>query len=123
LTQNNLIMTDKDILFTNIKNLVQKNTESLKKTVEIVKNENVSNYPIITISSADEIYDIGIFLNIVEDGYFFFMSTLEELFAKNIVSSENVNNFRQIYNHKTGHFCVLSLGKNQIEFLFIPINL
>ncbi len=116
-------MSDKDRHFTKIKNLVGRNSALLNKSVETVKNENVSNYPIIGINSASEIYEVGISLNIQDEGYCFFVSTLEELFAKNIVSSENVNNFRQIYNHKTGHFCVLFLDKVSSDILFIPVIL
>ena len=115
-------MVDKDRHFVNIKNLVERNAETLKDSIEIVKNENISNYPIIAICSAEIVYDVGIFLNISKEEYHFFITTLEELFAKNIVSSENVNNFRQIYNHKTGHFCVLFLDGNLSEFVFIPWN-
>lgn len=98
-------------------NLVQ---EKLLEAVETVKNEQVSNYPVIVAYSENEFYEIGIPIVLSQGPYIYNISTLEELFVKNIVNQEKVDNFRAVYNHKTEHLCVLLIIEQKADVIFVP---
>jgi len=98
-------------------NLVQ---EKLIEAVETVQNEGVSNYPVIVAYPEEAFYEIGIPIVLSQGPYIYNISTLEELFAKNIVNREKVDNFRAVYNHKTEHFCVLLIIEQKADVIFVP---
>ena len=104
-----------DILF----NVFSEEQNKIISAVETVKNEGVSNYPIIICFYSEAYYELGIpLLNKSELACN--ISTLEELYVKNIVDTEKVNNFKDLYNHKLNHICVLFITENDAEFVFIP---
>ena len=94
----------------------------IQNAMESVRNEGVSNYPIVVIFENPIELELGFPIGLNKEKLNINISTLEELFVKNIVESEKVNNFRDIYKHKIDHFCVLMLEKENQEFVFVPYD-
>jgi hypothetical protein len=88
--------------------------------METVKNEGISNYPILIASQEDFPVEIGVPAQLPEGIWDYRVTTLEELYTKNMVSKEKVDDFRSLYNHKSAHFCVLLINGVHTEFVFIP---
>ncbi len=103
---------------------LQVNVGNLEKLliqhVETVKNEDVSNYPIIVATQEAFPLELGVPAQISEELWDYRITTLEELYTKNIVTKEKIDDFRTLYNHKSQHFCVLLINEQQLEFVFIP---
>lgn len=88
--------------------------------IETVKNEGISNYPILIASQADFPIEIGLPAQLPEGLWSYRITTLEELYTKNMVTKEKIDDFRSLYNHKTDHFCVLLISAESSEFVFVP---
>ncbi len=106
----------------NLRNVLVEEQNKIISAIEIVKNEGVSNYPVLICFQANENYELGIPL-LNNNELACNLSTLEELYVKNIVDTEKVNNFRALYNHRLEHFCVLFVSENNPAFIFLPYNL
>jgi predicted type IV restriction endonuclease len=105
----------------NLYNVFSEEQNKIILALEAVKNEGVSNYPVIICFYSEAYYELGIPL-LNKSELAFNISTLEELYVKNIVDIEKVNNFKALYNHKLNHVCVLSVLENNAEFVFIPLS-
>lgn len=102
-----------------IKETIQRYSSKISEALEIVVDQGISNYPIILTHEQNVSMSIGIpvfELNQVV----FSVTTLEELFAKMLITHDKVSNFRELYNHKSNEFCVLILDNNKSEFVFFP---
>ena len=86
---------------------------------ETVKNQDISNYPIIVAHLSNIEFEIGIKLDIPHKRLEFRMSTLEELYVKNLVLKDNLDEFRNLYLSKKDKLCFLGLTENSHEFIFI----
>jgi hypothetical protein len=109
----------KSALRQKITNILSKHQNIIISTVEAVKNEGISNYPIIMVHGNSLKYELGI--PILEDqNILFSITTLEELFAKMVISHDKISSFREVYNHKEQEFCVFIIEGGESEFFFIP---
>jgi hypothetical protein len=86
---------------------------------ETVKNQDISNYPIIVAHLSNIEFEIGIKLDIPHKRLEFRMSTLEELYVKNLVLKDNLDEFRNLYLSKKDKLCFLGLTENSHEFIFM----
>ena len=93
--------------------------EILTEVADTVKNQNVSNYPILITHSKEYDFEIGIKLELPHNKLEFRVSTLEELYVKNLVSRDNLDEFRNLYSSKKGKLCFLGLTENSQEFIFM----
>jgi len=94
---------------------------SLAEAAEIVKNQEVSLYPIFVIHQ--QTVDIGI--NIVDKestqgNWSVNVSTLEEFVTKQILSTDKVDDFKTLYRSHEGELCLFVLSELGANFIFIP---
>lgn len=94
---------------------------SLAEAAEIIKDQNVSSYPIFVIHQ--QTVDIGI--NIVDKestqgNWSVNASTLEEFVTKQILSPEKVDDFKTLYRSHEGELCLFVLSELGANFIFLP---
>ena len=114
------MVQDREAVLQNLQINVGNLQTQLIAHVETVKNEGISNYPILVVSQESFPVEIGVPAQLPEGIWNYRVTTLEELYTKNMVSKEKVDDFRTLYNHKTEHFCVLLINADHTEFVFIP---
>lgn len=89
------------------------------EAVQTIRNEQVSNYPILVAYPSFTTINIGLLLQEGE-ALSFNATTLEELAVKKVVNMEKVNSFREVYKKKSNYFCVFLLERPAPQFVFIP---
>ena len=95
----------------------------LSQAAEVIKDQDVSKFPIFVIHQ--NIVDIGI--NIVEKGvaqgnWSVNASTLEEFVTKQIIAEEKVEDFQTLYRSHHGDLCLFALSELGANFIFLPTN-
>ena len=115
-------MTDSnEVLLKNLQAYISQSEKYFLDLLETIRNEGVSNYPIILAYQGDTASEIGIPLPINQPDWTYRATTLEELYTKNLVKEEKINEFRTLYNHKSKHLCVLLIDKfSGADFVFVP---
>lgn len=93
--------------------------EILTEATDTVRNQNVSNYPILVTHSSAHDFEIGIKLELPHTYLEFRITTLEELYVKNLVLKDNLDEFRNLYLNKKDKLCFLGLTENSQEFIFM----
>jgi hypothetical protein len=109
-----------NVLLEEIQLLAKNELSIIREALDLVKNEGVSNYPILVAFEKNNNYELGVPLALNHPTFEFNISMLEELFVKNVVNQEKVNNFRAVFNHKNEHICVLIISVDFADFVFIP---
>jgi len=89
--------------------------------IETVKNQDISNYPIIIAHNSELEIEIGLKLEFNFGSLTFRVSTLEELYVKNLVLKENLDGFRNLYLSKKDKLCFLGLTEKSQEFIFMSV--
>jgi hypothetical protein len=102
-------------------NLKANDKKIITAALDLVRNDGISNYPILIAFDKHITYELGLPLGLFHESLEFNISTLEELFVKNIVNQEKVNNFRAVFNHKSEHICVLIISDDLADFVFYPV--
>lgn len=98
---------------------LQKNKAWFLQTIQTIRDENVSNYPILIAFPSFTNLQIG--LPIKEEGELSFnASTLEELAMKKVVDLNKIDEFRKLYKEKQDSFCIFLLQKPAPQFVFVP---
>lgn len=96
---------------------------ALRSASENIVDSDISLYPIFVIHQ--HFVDIGIQMvdrEKVTGNWSVNASTLEEFVTKQIISSEKVDAFRQLYKEKRDEFCLFVLSELGAEFIFLPKN-
>jgi hypothetical protein len=106
-------------LLTEIEAIEPQLLEILTEATDTVRNQNVSNYPILITHSRAHDFEIGIRLELPHNNLEFRVSTLEELYVKNLVLKDNLDEFRNLYLSKKDKLCFLGLTENSQEFIFM----
>jgi hypothetical protein len=106
-------------LLSEIENIENQTLEILIQATDTVRYQDVSNYPILIAHSVEYEFEIGIKLDIPHERLEFRMSTLEELYVKNLVLKDNLDKFRNLYLSKKDKLCFLGLTENSQEFIFM----
>jgi hypothetical protein len=87
---------------------------------EIIRNEGVSNYPIMVVHKQE--LELGIPLPLdrpLNGGWGIHASTLEEFVSKNIIDDEQkIDEFRELYNRHENHVCLFTLTELGAQFIF-----
>jgi hypothetical protein len=91
----------------------------LNQATETVRIQDISNYPILIAHSREHEFEIGILLEIFHKSLEFRISTLEELYVKNLILKNNIDEFRNLYLSKRDKLCFLGLTENSQEFIFM----
>ena len=92
----------------------------LNQATETVRIQDISNYPILIAHSREYEFEIGIKLELPHNKLEFRVSTLEELYVKNLILKDNIDEFRNLYLSKRDKLCFLGLTENSQEFIFMP---
>lgn len=95
--------------------------ELLKDAAQTIVNEGVSNYPIFIAHR----YALNMGIELVDrekmkTNWSLNASTLEEVVTKNIISRDNLDNFRSIYKSPDNFVCVFVIDETMSEFVFYP---
>ncbi len=106
-------------LLTEIEGIESQLLKILTEATDTVRNQNVSNYPILITHSIEHDFEIGIRLELLHKSLEFRVSTLEELYVKNLVLKDNLDEFRNLYLSKNDKLCFLGLSENSQEFIFM----
>ena len=106
---------------------LEKNLEPYKKlmqkTTEVILDQEVSSYPVFVAHQEDSV-EIGILLYEKEEpGHWtIHASSLEELVARQVISEEKVENFKQVYKDPKEFACVFVVRKIGATFAFLPLK-
>lgn len=92
----------------------------LNRAIASVKDQDISNYPIIVVSPVP--VEIGVPLSNQENlEWHVNATTLEELVVKNVVIKDKVDNFRELYKSKTEtQYCFFLVEGESATFVFHP---
>ncbi|MBT8220729.1 MAG: hypothetical protein KJP00_12940 [Bacteroidia bacterium] len=104
-----------------LENLIDLKYNLLNRTVDAVRDQDVSNYPIIVVSHQP--IEIGIPLSNQSNlTWHINASTLEEMVVKNVIVESKVDEFRKLYNSKTPekHYCFFLVDDEDANFVFHP---
>lgn len=95
-------------------------SQTLRSACETVKDEDVSNYPIVLAHQADPPLGIDLLkAEVAETLWSYKITTLEELYARNVIPSENLDNFKQLYKAKDNALCLLVVDEHGANFVFV----
>lgn len=104
-----------------LENLVNLKFNLLNRTVDAVRDQEISNYPIIVVSQQS--IEIGVPLSNQSNlTWYINVSTLEELVVKNIISEEKIDDFRKLYKAKSPEkqYCFFLIDDDNANFVFHP---
>ena len=95
-------------------------SHTLRSACETVKDEDVSNYPIVLAHQADPPLGIDLLKSdVAGTAWSYKITTLEELYARNVIPAENLDNFKQLYKAKLEALCLLVVEEHGANFVFV----
>lgn len=95
----------------------------MKQASDVIRDENVSNYPIMVVHKQEVEMGIPLELSIsMPGGWKINASTLEEFVSKNLIVNEKIDEFRQLYKQHESHVCLFVLSEMGAQFVFYEIN-
>lgn len=92
----------------------------LTKVADTIRLEDISNYPIIVLSETELLMGVQVFdAQTIPEADFIYASTLEEFHAKGIITSDRLDDFKQLYQtHKNELCCFVSNPEGGAQFVF-----
>ncbi|MEM1123832.1 MAG: hypothetical protein AAGJ18_25565 [Bacteroidota bacterium] len=93
----------------------------LAKAADAVLDQQVSNYPIFIVHQGE--IELGISVidpEKVASNWAINVSILEEFAAKQIIKSENIDNFREVYKDPQENLCLFIISEIGANFIFMP---
>jgi len=106
-----------------LKAQLQPHQALLTQTIQSVRDQDISNYPIFVVYQEEEVLGLGlpvIAAAATKDQWAVNISTLEELVAKNVMAMENVERFSAVYKSNNSALCCLVSSEGQSQIVFIP---
>ena len=95
----------------------------LAEAQEVVLDNEISEFPVFVFSKVKPELGVKLYDSIDEDlDWYVNATSLEELVAKNIVDSERITEFKEVYKDPTSYFCILLLDGTTAQFAFPPIK-
>jgi hypothetical protein len=88
------------------------------KAADTILDSGISSYPVF-ICAQQEIA-IGVTLLSSPDSWIINATTLEELVTKQIVTQENIPNFRSVYKDPATFLCIFVVLDTGSNFIFVP---
>lgn len=104
-----------------LKNEIAPNLSQLRQALETIRNEQISNYPLLILSEYPIELGISIFGSQKIGAYLYSASTLEELATKKIIQMDKVEDFLIIYKEHDADLCVFLIQSSGGQFIFLPI--
>lgn len=103
-----------------VENFLRSRALVLEQASEAIRDEGVSNYPLFVVH--EQAMDMGVLLESSsrEAAFYLSASTLEEVYVKQIVAADYVDDFRKLYKEKSEQYCVLLLFAGEARWLFVP---
>ncbi len=104
--------------------LVQQNNALIDECLETIENQEVTKYPIFVFSPND--VELGIELadpSKHDVPGFLKISSLEEFVSKNLIPSEQIDEFRKTYKESNDSYCFLNVYDKDSNFVFVPKNI
>ena len=106
-------------------NILEKELQPYKKLLgeaaDRIMDQEVSKYPIFVAHQYE--VDIGVLLvdrDQSEGNWSINASSLEEFATKNIIRSDRIENFREVYKDPLQHLCFFVLSEMGANFVFLP---
>lgn len=97
---------------------------SLVAAADIIRDQDVSSYPILVIHQ--NTVDIGINIvnrEAVNGNWSVNASMLEEFVAKQIIATDKLDDFKSLYRQHEDEVCLFVLSETRADFVFLPKNL
>lgn len=95
--------------------------ETLAKAADAIVDQGVSSYPIFVVHRLQ--IEIGIPIvkrEEVDGNWSVNASSLEEFVTKNIIETEKVDSFKEVYKNPESHLCLFLLSDFGATFVFLP---
>lgn len=112
---------DKEIILREIYGDLYLIRDFINKVLIEIKEKDVSNYPIITLSKKE--IDLGLKIVDKEDfslSWNFNISHLEEFVIKGIVVAEKAKEFIKVYKEHSNHFCLfITFSESEADFVYV----
>lgn len=95
----------------------------LAEAQEVVLDSEVSEFPVFVFSKSKPELGVKLYDSTdVEQDWYVHATSLEELVAKNIVDTERITEFKEVYKDPKSYFCILLLDGETAQFAFPPIK-
>ena len=110
-----------NILLESLQSDVEQLGAAMKVVAQTIISEEISEYPVFVASQ--QILDIGRPLfdqDSVHLNWFFNVSVLEEFLKKEIVTTEQLANFKRTYKEPEEKACIFLVTEESAQFVFIP---
>ena len=112
---------DKEIILQEIYGDIYLTKDFLNKVLNEVKDNDVSNYPIIVLSQKEIV--LGVKIVDKEDfdlNWNFNISHLEEFVIKGIVLKEKAKEFIKVYKEHSNHYCLfVTFDESNADFIYV----
>ncbi len=93
----------------------------LGKAADSIMDENVSSYPIFVFHNGQAEIGIPLLKEDVRVGEWLInASTLEEFVARQIIETDKLDDFKNIYKNPKEHICMFFIDKLGATFAFMP---
>jgi hypothetical protein len=93
----------------------------LGKALDTIRNEQISNYPIVILSEQPIELGVSIFGVHKIGSYYYSASTLEELATKKIIQMDKIEDFLKVYKEHDNELCLFLIQGTEGQFIFLPI--
>ena len=93
----------------------------LAKASDAIIDQEISKYPIFVAHQQE--FEIGVILVSSEKSgglWTVHASTLEEFVSKQIIQSDKIDSFRDVYKDPREFFCIFVLSELGANFIFLP---
>ena len=115
-------MTTKEDQLKEIKEQLQPYKKIMGKASETIMDQEVSNYPIFVVNKTSIPVGIPLVTEPIKPaGWLINASSLEEFIAKQIISSDKLADFKQVYGDPKKRFCLFVIADFGATFVFLPI--
>jgi len=120
MNDNNAKITEKLLL---IKDQLQPLTPIVAQAAEKIKEEGISNYPIFVVHQGEAQIGIPLIDREKVNSYWSVnASTLEEFYAKSLISKEKLEEFKKLYKEHEGEVCFFVMSEIGAQYLFMPVK-
>jgi len=111
----------KETLFKQLERELRQFLPVLAKATDSILDQEVSKYPIFIVHKGEMSFGIALIDKEKNGGSWSInASILEEFAAKQLIQSEKIENFQDIYKDPEKHFCLFVLSEAGANFIFLP---
>lgn len=110
-----------EIILKQIEREIRQFVPVLSKAADSVLDQEVSNYPIFIVHQGE--LELGVKVidpEKVQSSWAINISILEEFAAKQIITADKIDDFRDIYKDPQENLCLFILSEVGASFIFIP---